>query len=327
MGAAGLRKVGSGTAVTCGDRFHLGSTTKAMTATLIGMAVEEGLLAWGSTINSVLASELPAEAQATAASITVRHLLQHQSGLPANPSASVKAAVVHTWAIQEQRRYVTHETLREPLAHAPGSACLYSNTGYIVLGCLLEHLYGCSWEELMARRLFRPLGMASAGFGAPSADGTEGNAWGHEVDGRLAAADADNPAYYGPAGTVHATLGDWAKFAWVHVRGHASNPAHKATVLLLRPETLAALHDPAPADLHAYASGWLATTRPWAKGRRARNGGLVLTHAGSNTKWKCVAWLAPELDAGVLVACNRGGEAGHKACDALAAACVKRLRG
>jgi len=305
-----------------------------MTATLIGMAVEEGLLAWGSTITSVLASALPAELRATAAtSITVRHLLQHQSGLPANPSAPVKAAVARTWAVQEQRRCVTHEMLREPLAHAPGSAFLYSNTGYIVLGCLLEHLHGCSWEELMARRLFGPLGMASAAFGAPSADGTDGNAWGHEEDGRVAAAEADNPAYYGPAGTVHATLEDWAKFARVHLRGHSSNPAHKTKLraeegaVLLRPETLAALHEPAPADLHAYASGWHVTTRPWAKGPRTRDRGLVLTHAGSNTKWKCVAWLAPELDAGVLVACNRGGEAGHKSCDALAAACVQRLRG
>jgi CubicO group peptidase (beta-lactamase class C family) len=237
----------------------------------------------------------------------------------------VKAAVARTWAIQEQRRYVTRETLREPLAHAPGRAYLYSNTGYIVLGCLLEHLHGCSWEELIARRLFGPLGMASAGFGAPSADGTDDNAWGHEEDGRIAAADADNPAYYGPAGTVHATLGDWARFARVHLRGHSSNPAHEAT--LLRPETLAALHDPAPEDSRAYANGWLVATRPWAKGPRATDRGLVLTHDGSNRKWKCVAWLAPELDAGVLVACNRGGEAGFKACDALATACVRRLRG
>jgi D-alanyl-D-alanine carboxypeptidase len=84
---------------------------------------------------------------------------------------------------------------------------------------------------------------------------------------------------------------------------------------LLRAETLAALHTPpAGAD---YALGWAVTKRPWAPGP-------ILTHNGSNTMWFCVAWLAPEAKFGVLVTCNQGDAA--KACDAVAAACIRRFR-
>lgn len=48
-------------------------------------------------------------------------------------------------------------------------------------------------------------------------------------------------------------------------------------------------------------------------------------HAGSNTMWFCVAWLAPERDFAVLIACNRGGDAAAKACDQVAAALIQRF--
>ena len=58
-GAVGVRALGSAVKVTIGDRFHLGSDTKAMTATLAGMMVDEGKLQWTSTIGDVLGAALP----------------------------------------------------------------------------------------------------------------------------------------------------------------------------------------------------------------------------------------------------------------------------
>lgn len=121
---------------------------------------------------------------------------------------------------------------------------------------------------------------------------------------------ADNPPSLGPAGTVHATLRDWAKFARLHLGVAPENGRP-----LLTTEALQALHTPPSGG--DYPLGWVVTKRPWAPGP-------ILTHNGSNTMWFCVAWLAPEAKFGVLVVCNDGG--GETACDDVAAACIRRYR-
>src|SRR5262249_2266277 len=114
--------------------------------------------------------------------------------------------------------------------------------------------------------------------------------------------DADNPAAIAPAGRVHCTIGDWAKYVQLHLVGE-----RKGATKLLRPESFVTLHTPV-ADGSKYAMGWVVDRRPWADGR-------VLTHNGSNTMWFCVTWIAPEKDFAVLVTCNEGGDEATKACD------------
>ena len=85
IGAAGVRKLGSDEPIEVTDQVHLGSCTKAMTATLIGTLVDEGLLSWSSTIRSVfpeLASRIHPDFQAA----TLSHLLTHRAGLPHDAS-------------------------------------------------------------------------------------------------------------------------------------------------------------------------------------------------------------------------------------------------
>jgi CubicO group peptidase (beta-lactamase class C family) len=103
----------------------------------------------------------------------------------------------------------------------------------------------------------------------------------------------------GPAGIVHASVLDWAKFAALHLAGA------RGKAKLLKRESFRRLQTPpGGAD---YAMGWIVTRREW--------GGHVLTHAGSNTMWYAVVWMAPEKDFAVLVACNQGGDPAAKACD------------
>ena len=54
--------------------------------------------------------------------------------------------------------------------------------------------------------------------------------------------------------------------------------------------------------------GWIVAERDWGSG-------TVLNHAGSNTMWYAVTWIAPKKDFAVLVACNQGGDEAEKACD------------
>src|SRR5262249_50684323 len=84
QGAAGVRKRGTAERITIADRFHLGSCTKAMTATLVAMLVEEGKLNWTSTLGEFFADTVkpmhPAWEQ-----VTLRQVLAHRAGLPNEP--------------------------------------------------------------------------------------------------------------------------------------------------------------------------------------------------------------------------------------------------
>lgn len=194
----------------------------------------------------------------------------------------------------------------------PGEKAIYSNAGYAIAGHMAEKVTGQAWEDLLRDKLFRPLGMTTAGFGPPGTRGKNDQPRGHQADGSPVepGPGADNPVAIGPAGIVHCSIGDWSKFV-------AANFA-LAKTKLVQAETLAKLHAPAPGE-PKLAMGWIvAEGQPWA-------GGPALTHAGSNTMWYAVAWLAPGKDFAVVVACN---QANDKACnDAVLALIADHFQG
>ena len=308
-GVAGVRHRGGNEKIGLSDQFHIGSDTKAMTATLCAILVEEGKLSWETTIADVF-PELKQKMRPAWRAVTLRQLLTHRGGMPA--SLDEDGLWARLWTIREPVK--ARQTLLEGvLAHdpiaPPGTKFLYSNAGYAVAGHMAEYVTGTAWEELMRRRIFRPLGMSTAGFGAPGKAGAVDEPWGHTEKGEPVEPGprADNPPAIGPAGTVHCSIEDWAKFISMHLRGESGRAK------FLKAQTFKMLHtSPEGSD---YAMGWGVLKRDWA-------GGITLTHAGSNTMWYAVAWLAPKRDFAVLVCCNQGGDQAAKACDEVAAKLV-----
>lgn len=312
-GAVGLRRVGGNKKVTTHDKWHLGSCTKAMTATLCAVLVEEGKLSWDSTVEQVL-PDLAAVGRPEYRGVTLRDLLTHRGGFVANLPAQGTFRL-NANPLPEQRRAYARMLLTQPPEKEPRTAFHYSNAGYTLAGAMAEAATGKAWEDLMREKLFKPLGMESAGFGPPSTGGRLDEPWGHAGSGtKRKASQTDNPAVIGPAGTVHCTLGDWAKFVDLHMRGMRGEEG-----LLLKPESFKALHQPPEGE--TYALGWGVAERDWA----GKPSGIALTHAGSNTMWFAIVWAAPERDAAVLVATNVG-DAG-KACDDAAVAMIKAFFG
>jgi CubicO group peptidase (beta-lactamase class C family) len=307
IGAVGVRKVGSPEPIRVGDLVHIGSCTKALTATMIGTLVDEGKLRWESTVAEVF-PDWAGGIHPDYAAVTLDQLLRHRSGLPHDfPWWEARRDL----PVVEQRLGLLGRSLRDAPKSKPGSAYDYSNAGYVLAGMMAERVAGSSWEVLMGRRLFGPLGMASAGFGPPGTRGKVDHAWGHRASGdTVEAAHEDNPPVMGPAGTVHCSLSDWARFASYHFRGELGG------VRLLKPETLKALHTPRPGE--EYAGGWIALDRSWA-------GGRALTHSGSNTLWYCTIWLAPARDFAILVATNAAGKPAEEACDQAVSGLIRSL--
>ena len=326
IAAAGVRQVDGGSRCEAADRWHLGSNTKAMTADLCGLAVQDGLLDWASTVGGVLGADVAC----AYADVTLRQLLSHTSGFP--PGDCPPDAWRHAWSLHfsrfprqqpaaQQLKFVRHILSRVPPARLPGPPSAYSNQNYAVAAAMLARATGVAWEELARTRLFEPLGMSSAGLGpagarAASTEAARCHPWGHRGSGPGAMTPAhpdatnpasDNPDAIAPAGKVHASIADWARFVAAHI-----DAVYASQCLGMTAETLARLHTaPGGAD---HACGWIVGERDWA-------GGTALWHSGSNTCNYCTVWAAPEQGRALLVACNAcppgAHEAVHRAIEAL----------
>jgi len=138
-------------AATPATVYRLGSVTKQFTAALVMQLVDSGRISLDDRISTRLAA-LPERWKP----VTVRQLLNHTSGIPS-----------YTDTPRGRRRFVEDmtpdsivlETAGDTLDFAPGTKWNYDNTGYLLLGMLLERVTGKPYEALLEERLFRPVGM------------------------------------------------------------------------------------------------------------------------------------------------------------------------
>lgn len=123
-----------------------------------------------------------------------------------------------------------------------------------------------------------------------------------------------------PAGTVHVSLVDWAKYVAEHLRGDRSLDGK-----LLKASTYNRLHRGTPIEgtQESYALGWVLLNRSWAKGDRPEDVGRCLHHSGSNNSWFSLVWVAPERDTAVLCTTNIGGDTIFPKIDALTWAVIQ----
>jgi len=290
VAAVGTRKAGTDVPVTLDDLWHLGSNTKIMTSTIVAQLIDQGRLTWTTTVSEVF-PDLASGFDPAARSITILQLLSHVAGLPRNIDYS---AISSSISIRAQRIEAVKMGLHAKPLSAPGTAYLYSNLGYIIVGAIIEKVLDTDWEAAITRNVFIPLKMSSAGFGGLGTPDRIDQPWGHTpgnkpVNGN--GPDVDNPQVLGPAGRVHCSIQDWALFVADQLRGARGQPG------LLKPaeyEVLQTTHFRGD-----YALGWVVANRDWA-------GGKALTHIGSNTMYLAVAWVAPAKDFAILVCTNQG---------------------
>jgi CubicO group peptidase (beta-lactamase class C family) len=295
VGVVGVRKRGSDVKATVNDQFHIGSDTKALTATLAARLVEAGKLDWNLTLDKAfpdLKEEMPEGFRA----ITLSHLLAHHSGLPAHITGG-------WWAfdredpIRKQRLDAVRKSFKEKLIAKPGERFVYSSLGYVIIGAMIEKAGDASWEDLMARELFKPLGMTTAGFGPMGNGNALEQPWQHRAGGQAVEPGprADNPPIMGPAGRMHCSLPDWAKFIADQLKSGRDGKG------LLRQETYKKLFKAPFHDEHYTLGGWISRPSP--------QGGL-LAHDGSNTMNYASAMVFPHDDLAILVVTNQGGPGG-----------------
>src|SRR4051812_38194378 len=250
LGVAGVRTRGKPDKIATTDRFHIGSDTKAMTAMLCGILVDEGKLKWDQTLGETF-PELKKSMDPQYQAVTLQQLLTHRAGAPGALEKDELWGKLweHKGTPTSARRLLLQGVTSKPPEATPGEKFIYSNAGVSIAGHMAEKVAGKSWEDLMRAKISRPRGMPTAGFGAPGTRAKNDHPRGHKADGSPVEPGpaADNPVAIGPAGIVHLSIGDWAKFA------AANLPSAK--IKLVKPDTLEKLHTPAAGE-PKYAMGW-----------------------------------------------------------------------
>ena len=299
----GVRKLEDPTQILHDDQFHLGSLTKAMTATLIGQLVDQGLVSWDTTLPEAL-PEMAESISEGHLNTTIGMLGAHHSGLYDDFGTDVELVEKlfdPTLTPLEGRTILINRLLsKEPLGVQ--GEYQYDNINYIILGAILENFTDgdSTWEDIITAQLFDPLNMR-CGFGTPPESSTTSvdNPWGHgvayrndtpmPVGGPLIR--RDNPPAFNPAGRVHCDMESYAAFTQLHIDGFNG----LQTPLNISPETFEKLHTPYtpsfsnPLNYTSGAWGYNdGSQTPWSNGPS-------LTHTGSNTLHFAVVILAPKL--------------------------------
>ncbi len=312
FGVAGVRKSGAPDRLTTEDVFHLGSCGKMMTGVLLLRLEEQGRVDLSLPLGKVFPEW---NVDGRFAGVTVGDLLRHRGGI-AGSEEGEQLAFLRAGAgdpagsrARLAERVLTGEA-REDSGKEGGFA--YSNVGYAIAGHVAERAAGMPFEALMQREVFAPLGITTAGFGAPGVRGKVLQPFGHV--GLATPVEigpfADNPPGFAPAGTMHMSLRDWGRFVAVVLGGGPEGfLGVAARAKLVAPPAGAVVGDEVNPT---YAMGVSIT------GLRGRE---VYTHAGSNTIWFAQLLMVPAYEVGgvksggwaVMVATNHGREPGRKA--------------
>ena len=277
----GLADVEHRVPVTADTVFEIGSITKQFTATAVLMLVEEGKVA----LDDPIAKHLPGVPQPWSG-ITVRHLLNHSSGI--QNYLTVSGLPDLTRLTHDQIAAVFFDRL--PLEFQPGETWSYSNSGYLLLGNVIEKASGRSYWDFLRERIFLPLGMTATRSTDPAAiipNRARGYEWSR---GRLERRPALTDSAYG-AGAIVSSARDMARWDLALRARRFLRPAsyHEMwTPLRLAGGAWAPLN---------YGFGWTIDT--W-RGRR------VIGHSGGTPGFSSVIDRFPDDDLTVILLTNHG---------------------
>jgi CubicO group peptidase (beta-lactamase class C family) len=205
----GVREMRSKAPITATTDFRLASVTKQFTATAIMLLVRDGKLSYETKLTDVF-PDFPAYGK----QITIRHLLNHTSGLPDYEELMDHAG--KTWTAENQ---ISDEEVHELLNSTqkgrfePGTKWSYSNSGYVVLGLVVAKVSGMSFPDFLAYRIFKPLKMDHTLAYVEGKSTIPERALGHSMHhGKLLEKDQSSTSATLGDGGVYSNLADLAKW-------------------------------------------------------------------------------------------------------------------
>lgn len=292
----GVRELGRPERVDEHTVFAVASTTKAMTAAALGMLVDEKKLDWDDPVSRHFPGFQLYDPYVTR-ELTVRDLLTHRSGLARGD--------LLWWASPHDRAEVLRRVRHLRPSWSFRAQYGYQNIMYLAAGEVLGHAAGRSWDDFLAERLFRPLGMMRSNTSVRALAGLENVATPHvRIDGRVQPVAWRNVDNVGAAGAVNSSAHDMAQ--WIRLNlGRGSYGGRRllseaviremqTPQTVIRADTLAERLYP-HTHLRAYGLGW--TVQDY-------RGHKMVQHGGALDGMRTHLIMIPERAIGVVAIAN-----------------------
>ncbi len=223
---------------TVDTRFLIGSITKEFTAAAVVLLSQEKKFELSDPIGKYLPN-LPASWQ----SATIHQLLTHTSGIPIYTASADRSGtnpeldrLVLNGDIPSQLLDLARD---RPLLHPHGEKFTYNNSGYILLGMLIEKVSRISYSEFIQKRIFTPLQMRDSGYDDPRTV-VPRLARGYQLEGlELRNAELCDPRAAWSAGVLYSTVGDLTRWSEAMAHNKLLNSDSAARVYGLYPEAVA----------------------------------------------------------------------------------------
>ena len=264
--AWGLADVASGRAADPSTIYRLGSLGKQFTAVLLLKLADRGRLSLGDSISRYLTGLRP-EWKA----ITIEQLLNHTSGLPRD----FRDPDRHTQNRSDAA--LVAMAARDAMVAQPGTTFLYSNTGYMLLGVLVEKLHGKPYGVALRDEIARPLGLTTLRFCGDTGEGREATAYRRSPNGTRSPIKPVHASQALGSGGVCATASDVAQWNRALHGGQVLSAASYAAMTTPR----------GAAAPHHYGFGLYVRPAPW--------GSPVMVHGGQTSGYTAEnAWYPDE---------------------------------
>jgi CubicO group peptidase (beta-lactamase class C family) len=294
--ASGILNLDTGVEATTDSLFQIGSITKVWTATVLMGLVEEGLVELDAPLRRYL-PEFALHEGGVADRVTIRHLLTHSSGVDGDNFSDTGRGDDAL-----EKYVVTCASLRQ--VHPVGATMSYCNTGFTLLGRVIEVVTGEVWDAVMRERLFDRLRLTHT-FTLPEDVLRFRAALGHiRPAGELVTAPMWGlPRSAGPAGAICSTATEVVRFAELHLAGGTLDGEQ-----LLERSSVAAMQEP---QIDVPSGGAGTSAAHWGLGWELFEWGgrRVIGHDGGTIGQAAFLRVVP--DAGVAIALlTNGGDVG-----------------
>lgn len=290
----GEKKLGEGIPVDEHTLFGIASTSKAMTATAMGMLVDEGLLHWDDPVIKHLPEFQLSDPWVTQ-HVTIRDLLRHSVGVGRLTGNRIEFMPNRTR--REVMHYLRYHEFEQPFR----SGSVYSNVMYMVAGEVIAEVSGMSWDEFMATRLFGPLNMNRTNTSITQFDANDENiAWPHQkIDGEVVPIPRRNFDNVGASASVNSSVLELSRW----LRFNLGEPGVLNGMRYVSEGTMREIHHPQLANrmgdvygpINTYALGWDVTDY---KGRR------MLRHGGATDGMNTNLVILPNEQIGLVIVTN-----------------------
>jgi CubicO group peptidase (beta-lactamase class C family) len=295
----GVRTLGGPTPVDADTLFAIASMTKAFGAAVLATLVDEGKLSWDDRVIDQLPDFRVYDPYATR-ELTVRDLLSHRSG-----NASQAGDLLWLRSTFTREEIVHRIRFIEP-AYGFRARYGYQNVMFIAAGELAEAVSGESWDELVAKRIFEPLGMTRTNTTIRMRD--DGGNWATPhvpKNGEILVIDFENVDNLGAAGAINSSANDLSRWLLLQLgRGTLGDVrvfSEEQSEQMWTPHTVLSVGNPSPSLASreplfaAYGLGWRL------RDYRDRK---IVYHSGGLAGMTSLTTLVPEDNLGIVVLTN-----------------------